>query len=417
MLDKTHHLRAIQAIQKKLRGKPLSYKEVFTIMDEIAHNKLGTILTTYFVAAAYSEGFSADELFYLTKAMVETGTQLSFPGIVADKHSIGGLPGTRTTMIVVPIIAASGFTIPKTSSRAITTPAGTADVMELFCNVSFTPKEIKEIVTEVGGCIVWGGDLGLAPADDVIIQVERPLSFESFDKIIISIMSKKIAAGSKTILLDIPYGKTMKVHTKSEANRVLAKFKQLGEKFHISVDGIATKSVEPAGFGVGPYLEAIDVMHVLEQNVHRSKDLEKRSLDLAGKLLSICYKSANIKENGFNKAEHILRSGEALEKFKQIVQKQGGKKEPSSQLIHSASEKKIITFKSHGTVKEINNKNINTIARILGAPKDKYAGIYLHKKTDEHFNKDEIGLTLYSNNKYNLKEAVDTLPDFPIFVT
>ena len=128
---------AVETIQRKLLGRKLNYKEIYNLMDQISHHRLSNILTTYFVAASFKEGFSTNELFYLTKAMVETGTKLNFEGIVADKHSIGGLPGTRTTMIIVPIIAAAGFTIPKTSSRAITSPAGTADVMECFSKVTF----------------------------------------------------------------------------------------------------------------------------------------------------------------------------------------------------------------------------------------------------------------------------------------
>ncbi len=167
-------------------------------MDEISRKKLSDILTTYFVAASFKEGFSADELYYLTKAMVETGTKLSFEGIVADKHSIGGVSGTRATMIVVPIVAACGFKIPKISSRAITTPAGTADTMEVLAPVDHSPEKVKKIIKEVGGCIIWNGKMNIAPADDIIIRIEEPLSFESFDKIIVSVMAKKIAIGTKS---------------------------------------------------------------------------------------------------------------------------------------------------------------------------------------------------------------------------
>src|SRR3990170_2207954 len=128
---------AINAIRKKLLGKKLRYKEVYAIMDQISRKKFGDVLTTYFAASGYSKGFTNDELYFLTKAMIETGEKLEFSGIVADKHSIGGVPGTRVTMILVPIIAAAGFKIPKSSSRAITTPAGTADCMESVANVSF----------------------------------------------------------------------------------------------------------------------------------------------------------------------------------------------------------------------------------------------------------------------------------------
>src|SRR3989344_2118100 len=187
---------ALDVIKKKLLGKRLTYREILSLMDEIANQRLGPILTTYFVAAGFNHGFTSNELYYLTKAMAETGEKLHFKGIVADKHSTGGLAGTRTTMILVPIVAEAGFQIPKNSSRAITTPAGTADTMEVLAPVTFPLKKIEQIVEKTGGCIVWGGHLGLAPADDVIIQVETPLSFESFDKIIISIMAKKIASGA-----------------------------------------------------------------------------------------------------------------------------------------------------------------------------------------------------------------------------
>src|SRR3989344_715924 len=201
---------AIAAIRRKLVGNKLSYKEIFSIMDQISQNKLGDVLTTYFAASGFSKGFSDEEIFFLTKAMVETGQKLKFKGIVADKHSIGGIPGTRTTMIVVPIIAASGFKIPKSSSRAITTPSGTADDMEVLAKVQFSKEKIYEIVKKTKGCIVWGGSFSVAPADDIIINVEKPLLFESYDKIVVSIMAKKIAFGSNHVVIDLPYGDSVK---------------------------------------------------------------------------------------------------------------------------------------------------------------------------------------------------------------
>jgi len=202
---------AIDAIKRKLTGKKLSYKEIYSIMDEISDKRLNEVLTTYFAASGYSRGFTNNELYYLTKAMIETGDKLHFKGIVADKHSIGGVPGTRTTPIVVAIVAACGFQIPKSSSRGITTPDGTADDMEVLAPVSLSKEKIYEVVKKTNGCIVWGGALGIAPADDIIIQVEKPLLFESYDKILISIMAKKIAFGSNHIVIDLPYGQMIKL--------------------------------------------------------------------------------------------------------------------------------------------------------------------------------------------------------------
>ena len=211
---------ALEAIRKKLVGKKLSYQEYYAIIEQIAHGDIGDIITTYFAAAGFTKGFTNKELYYLTRAMVETGEKLNFRGIVADKHSVGGVPGYRTTLIVVPIVAAAGLKIPKTSSRAITSPAGTADVMEVLAQVSYSPEEIKEIVNKVGGCMVWGGTIHLAPADDEIIEVERAISFESYEKIVASVMAKKIAAGATHLVIDLPYGEGAKVKSKADADLI-----------------------------------------------------------------------------------------------------------------------------------------------------------------------------------------------------
>jgi len=406
---------AIKAIQKKLVGKKLTYKEIYAIMDEIAHERLSDILTTYFVASSFKEGYNDEELYFFTKAMVETGNRLKFKGIVADKHSVGGIAGTRTTMIVVPIVAAAGYKIPKISSRAITTPAGTADVMEAIANVDFSTDKIIKIVNTAGGCIVWNGKLNIAPADDIIIRVEEPLMFESFDKIIISVMSKKVAAGTNHLVLDLPYGKTAKIHRLSDAQKVAKKFETLAKKFNIKVAFDINEMLEPAGRGIGPILEARDVLYVLEQHVDRPLRLEAKAVRLAGLLLDLCFKEEKKYLNGEEEAKRILKSGLALKKFQEIVVAQSGEKEIKSSKLKLAKYKKDILSPISGKIKDINNYNLNTIAKILGAPKDKQAGIYLHKKLDHTVSKSEPMMTFYTNDKYLLKEAEITLDNLPIF--
>ena len=415
MNDDKEKLLAIESIQKKLLGKKLSYREIYAVMDEIAHEKLSDVLTTYFVASSFKEGYGPQELFYFTKAMVETGNKLKFKGVVADKHSVGGIAGTRTTMIIVPIIAAAGFKIPKISSRAITTPAGTADVMEAIASVEFTPQQITKIVDEVGGCIAWNGKLGIAPADDIIIRVEEPLSFESFDKIIISVMAKKVAAGTTHLVLDIPIGKTAKIHRFSEGENVARKFENLAHHFGIKVVCDVNETLEPAGRGIGPILEARDVLYVLEQKTDRPLRLEAKSLRLAGKLLDLCYKEKKIHKNGEDEAKKILESGTALKKFQEIVKVQGGGHKISSNTLTLAKNKFDFHSPASGKIKDINNHNLNTVAKILGAPQDKKAGIYLLKKLDHSVSKNETIFTLYSEDRYRLKEAEATLRNLPIF--
>ncbi len=415
MSNETNQIKAIKAIQKKLLGKKLTYSEIYTLMDEIAHERLSEVLTAYFVASSFKEGFSPDELYYLTKAMVETGTKLEFDGIVADKHSTGGIAGTRTSMIIVPIIAAAGFKIPKTSSRAITSPAGTADVMEVLAPVTITPRRLKQIVDKVGGCVAWGGKLGIAPADDVIIDVEEELSFESFDKIIVSIMAKKIAVGANHLVLDIPVGRTMKIRHIEDAEKVANKFKALGKRFNMDVSIDINESLQPFGNGVGPVLEARDVMFILEQQKDRPLELEAKALRLAGRLLNLCYKTQKSDKNGEEEARLILKSGKALEKFREIIKEQGGNPNVSSHSLKLTSHKHDVAAGRTGKIKHIQNYNLNTIARILGAPADQHAGIYMHKKVDEMVEKNDIVMSFYSKDAHKLKEAMVTLESFPIY--
>lgn len=415
---------ALSAIQKKLIGKKLSYKEIFAVMDQISKEKMGDVLTTYFVASGYSKGFSNDEIYYLAKAMVETGESLDFKGIVADKHSIGGTPGARSTMIVVPIIAAAGFKIPKSSSRAITTPAGTADAMEVLAKVRFTKNEIYKIVEKVNACIVWGGSFKIAPADDEIIKIEEPLMFESFDKILVSVMAKKIAFGASHVVIEIPYGKTVKVHKKEEGEHLGNKFEFLAKKFGMKLKTYVHKVDEPSGPGIGPLLEARDALKVLEQTSDRPMVLEERSLILATILLELCLKDApkskrEYVKDHFETAENwamdILRSGAAMSVMKEIVAAQKGNPKVTSKTLTPSHLEHSFTSDTNGKVVSVNNKNLSLLAKLLGAPKDLGAGIYLYKRIGDSVKKHEKLFTFYSESKYKMDEARDSLDLFPIY--
>ncbi len=414
---------ALTAIRKKLVGKTLTYPEIYAIMDEIAKQRLGDVLTTYFAASGYSKGFTNQELYHLTKAMVETGEVLHFKGIVADKHSIGGIPGTRTTLIVVPIVASAGFIIPKSSSRAITTPGGTADDMEVLANVEFAKDEIYDIVKKTNGCIVWGGSFNIAPADDVLIKVEEPLLFESYDKILVSIIAKKVAFGSNHVVIDLPYGDTVKVHRLKDAEVLKEKFEYLAKKFNIRIRCLIHKTDQPIGNGIGPVLETREAIRVLQQKDNRPLDLEIRSLHLAGNLLDLCLEDSSEKlqkeikkkyGNAFGWATHILHSGIAFAKMKEIIKAQGGNPHIDSEDLKPGTFS--IKFKSShsGSIRTINSHNSTIIAKILGAPKQKRAGIYFHKKTGEQVKKGDLLYTLCSEKMYNLKEAKESLSHFPI---
>ncbi|MEK7571057.1 MAG: thymidine phosphorylase [Patescibacteria group bacterium] len=414
---------SLEAIQKKITGERLTYKEIFAIMDDISHNRLGDILTTYFSAAGYSQGFSNEELYFLTKAMIDTGERLQFPGIVADKHSVGGVPGTRTTLILVPIIAAAGFTIPKSSSRAITTPGGTGDDMEVLAPVTFTKEQIYDIVNKVHACIVWGGGVDIAPADDELIKVEQPLLLESFDKILVSIMAKKVAFGATHVVIDLPYGKYVKVHTEPDALLVKRKFEFLARRFGLKIDVLVHRVIEPAGRGLGPLLETRDALCVLEQRTDRPVDLENHAIMLAGHLLDLCQKDTSFAEQkrilgefgtGKQWAQALLKSGAALKKMKEIIQAQGGNSAIISKDLVPGKYFYTLEANERGGIQKINSRNASLVAKVLGAPTQKKSGIYLHKKIGESVRGNEPILTLYSETAYHLKEGRDTLENFPV---
>ncbi|HLC71797.1 MAG TPA: hypothetical protein VJI32_07335 [Candidatus Nanoarchaeia archaeon] len=313
------------------------------------------------------------------------------------------------------MIAAAGIRIPKTSSRAITSPAGTADVMETMAKVTFNPHQIETMIDKIGGCVVWGGHLGIAPADDVIIRIEEPLSFEPFDKLIVSIMAKKVAVSATHLVLDIPVGKTMKIRHFFDAEKVTSKFKQLGNKFGMKIVFDVNETLEPAGRGVGPALEARDVLYVLEQKKERPLALEAKALRLAGKLLQLCFADVGVKKNGEEEARRILTDGRALKKFHEIIHIQGGDADIDSDNFKMKSHYSEYPSARSGKIKEINNYHLNMVARILGAPADKYAGLYLYKKVDEFVSKKEPLLRFYSSDKYRLREAEVTIENMPVY--
>lgn len=390
---------SLNLIKKKLKNQELSREEIHEIIEDIVNNSLSEVEVSLFVSAMYYQGMKFYETISLIEAILKTGNKISLnKKNIVDKHSIGGIPGNRTTPIVVSICAAAGLTFPKTSSRAITSAAGTSDVIEIFCEVEFSMQQVKKIVEKTGACMVWGGGLGMVPADSKIIQIEKMLKMDPEAQLLASIMAKKLSLGSKYILIDIPYGKYAKV-SKLKAIQLKRKFERLGKYFDKSLRVVLTSGKEPIGNGVGPFLEMIDVVKVLEQKEDLPKDLEKKSIFLSGQLLELAKKCP--KGKGEDLARKILCSGKAFEKFKEIIRAQKGK---VKKLNFPEFSKDILATKNC-KIKEINNKEINSLARIAGCPVDKFSGVYLYVHRKDKVKKGEKILTLYSESKSRLKKA------------
>jgi len=402
-IDLSHPSESLLLIKKKMNKGALSEKEIKQIITDVVNNSLSEPEIALFVSAMYENGMNMKETIFLIKAILGSGKTLNLDTknkFVVDKHSIGGIPGNRTTPIVVAICAAAGLIMPKSSSRAITTPAGTADVVESVADVDFTMPELKKIVQRVGACLIWGGSLELVPADEKIITIEKSLNIDPESQLLASIMSKKLALGAKYILIDIPYGKNAKV-TKEKALHLKRKFEYIGKYFKKKMKVVLTRGDEPIGHGIGPALEMMDIVKVLKRTADRPLDLEKKSVYLAGEILEMTHKAQRGK--GMKLAQQIIDSGKAFKKLEEIIKAQHG----DLRRAKFAKFKQDIIAKKNGTITEIDSKTITRLARMAGCPLDKSAGLYLYNHVGAKIKKGDKILTIFAESKSRLKESIN----------
>lgn len=400
------HLKPIESlkyVRAKMYHKKIDEAAYLMVIQDITNGLYSDIEIAAFIAGCAGDNLDLDEITWLTKAMIASGTKLKWnKKMVFDKHCVGGLPGNRTTPIVVAIVAAAGLTIPKTSSRAITSPAGTADSMQTMTPVNISVEKITAVVNEVGGCLAWGGAVNLSPADDLLITVEKALDVDSAGQMIASVLSKKAAAGSTHVVIEIPVGQTAKVRTNEEALKLEYYFKAVGAAVGLTVEVLITDGIEPIGRGIGPALEAMDVLQVLRNESNAPQDLKSKALYIAGTLLEMSQEVPI--GDGVARATKILQSGLALEKFTAICLAQGGFTEPVF-----AKYKVDILSEVAGTVNSIDNRRIAKVAKLAGAPKSASAGIVYLAPLGS---KVEIGQTLYtiySDSEGELNYAIEYL--------
>ena len=382
---------SLQFVRNKISGDKLGREDILAITRDIVANRYSKIEITAFLVACAETGLEREEVLFLTQAMLATGERLDWgEPLVVDKHCIGGIPGNRTSLLITPIVAAHGLLMPKTSSRAITSPAGSADTMEVFAGVELGIDRLREIVRLERACLAWGGTARLAPVDDILIAVERPLKIDSPGLMVASILAKKLAAGASHLLIDIPMGPTAKVRKRSEAMRLRKLFEYVGERLGLHLEVMITDGKQPVGRGVGPVLKARDIMQVLENAPQAPMDLREKSLQLAGRILEF---DADVRGGqGYLVARDILDSGRALDKFNRIVEAQG--RNPLSPSIGRLRQD--IVASAGGKVVAINNIQVARIARLAGAPMDQGAGIDLYKKLGDEVREAEPLYSIYS---------------------
>jgi thymidine phosphorylase len=394
-------LASFAAVRGKIHGRPLDDAAAQAIIADVAGGRYPDIHLSSFITACSGNRLDLAETIALTRAMAAVGERMHWPSqVVVDKHCVGGLPGNRTTLLVVPIVAALGMTMPKTSSRAITSPAGTADTMETLAPVAIGIDAMRRVVQQEGGCIVWGGSVTLSPADDVLIRVERPLELDSDGLLVASVLSKKLAAGASHVLIDIPVGRTAKVRSGQAAIQLATRLEGAGQALGLAVKCVISDGSQPVGVGIGPALEAMDVLAVLQGAPDAPQDLRQRALALAAGVLELGGRAAP--GEGMALAAQALDSGAAWAKFQAICAAQGGLRQPPV-----AACTHVLETRHAGRVIAIDNRRLATLAKLAGAPRAAAAGVRFFAPLGSKLEVGQPILTIHADTPGELAYALE----------
>jgi thymidine phosphorylase len=392
---------SLAEVRRRIYGGRLDARAFREIIGDIVGGRYVDVHLATFIAACSALPLNLEEITHLTRAMVDTGERLSWAApVVADKHCVGGLPGNRTTPIIVAICASLGLVMPKTSSRAITSPSGTADAMETLAPVDLDLASIHRVVESEGGCIVWGGAVRLSPADDTLIRIERALDIDTEGQLIASVLSKKIAAGSTHVVLEAPVGPTAKVRTAEAAATLCADMGKVAEHFGLHTQFVITDGQQPVGRRIGPALEAHDVLAVLQNHANAPRDLRDRAILVAGAALELA--GASRDGEGAAAAAAALADGIAWAKFQRICDAQGGMRSPPI-----APLRRDWLAPHSGVLEHINNRKLSRLAKLAGAPDDKAAGVELHARLGETVTAGEPLVTVHAESAGELSYAME----------
>lgn len=390
---------SVDHVRRKLRGERLRRRDFDAILEDVVARRYSKPELSMFVLACALRNLDDQEIADFTLSMVESGSSLEFDSkIVADKHCIGGVPGNRTTMVLVPILVSLGMTVPKTSSKAITSAAGTADTMAALARVDLSARELHHVVDHVGGCIAWGGALELAPADDVLITVERPMQVDTEAQMVASILAKKKTAGATHALIDIPLGPSTKIRTKHQAEELAGLFNRVAEVIGLNVDVITTDAHGPIGRGIGPRLEALDVLAVLRCESDAPLDLREKSLFLAGRILERTGEAPDA--CGYHMAREALESGRAALALEAIIEAQGPVDLPAA-----AAFQTTIEAKGEGRIRSVDCLGINRIAKLAGSPAHTAAGMICLRRVGDVVTKNEPLFEIHAQSRSQLEMA------------
>ena len=388
------------SLYKKIAGSVLTEAEYRPLLTAINHRQYsGAELEAFLIAC--TQLLSDDELIAVARCRSELMPRIWWGReMVVDKHSLGGIPGSRVTMVVIPIVAAHGLLIPKTSSRAITSAAGSADAMEVLAKVDLTPEQLKRCVAQTNACIAWNGKLNHSVIDDVMNALTRPLALDTRRWSVASILSKKYSAGATHVVIDIPYSSAGKVKTQAAALELAQLFEMVGAALGLVVKAFATDGQAPIGRGIGPALEARDVLQVLERDPLAPADLLEKSLFFASQILALDPAVGSV-ANGRVRALELLNTGAASTAMQAIIAAQGAQ----PPLNWSGVLKHEVRAPRNGRVQALDGFVISGLGRCAGAPADQLAGVDLICGVGATVNAGDLLYVLQASDPEKLAQA------------
>jgi pyrimidine-nucleoside phosphorylase len=408
-------LRFSDLIIKKRNGLKLTENDIIFMIEEYNGGKIPDYQMSAMLMAIYFKGMNNSEIRYLTKAMIDSGKIIdlsSIPGIKVDKHSTGGV-GDTTTLALAPMVAAAGVKVAKMSGRGLGHTGGTIDKLESIegFKTELSLNKFIKIVKKVGVSII-SSTSDLVPADKKLYALRDVTgTVDSIPLIVSSIMSKKLAAGADAIVLDITTGSGAFMREYKDALKLGKIMVDIGLEFKKEIIGVVSNMDEPLGFAIGNSLEVKEAIEILKNK--GPEDLRRLCLVLGSYMLKLGRVTKTYQE-GKNKLEKILKSGVALNKFKEMIIAQGGNSGiiDNPELLPLAKHCTKIKANKSGYIQKIDSRLVGESAMLLGAGReekeskiDLSVGIVLKKKVGNRININEDLADVHYNDSEKLKEA------------
>ena len=409
-----------EIIDKKKRGLELNQTEIEYLINGYVNNEIPDYQISAWLMAVYFQGMTDRELLALTNCMTKSGEIVdlsSIMGVKVDKHSTGGV-GDKVTLVVAPIVAACGGKVAKMSGRGLGFTGGTIDKLEAIpgLKTALAEEDFFNMVNEIG-LAVMGQSADIAPADKKLYALrDVTATVDSIPLIASSIMSKKLAAGSDKIVLDVTVGSGAFMKDKENAVQLAEKMVAIGNGAGKKTVAILTNMDVPLGKMVGNNLEVVEAIETLKGR--GPEDLIAVVVEIASTMLYLA--QIGTKEECMKKVKRVIADGSALEKLKLMVERQGGDGsyiENPDQFEKAIYQHEIIANDS-GYIGKMNTEECGKAAVLLGAgrevkddPIDMTAGIQFNKKTGDAVKQGDIVAIAYSSSKEKLQQGVQKISD------